>query len=80
MDENPYKAPRDYRFSLRSLMIVLAVAPPLLWGAWLGLCLLVASKPQMTGEGVVVLLAWLFGIAVVMLPPVRRAIRRLNER
>lgn len=78
MDENPYQAPRDYRFSLRTLMIVLAVAPPLLWGAWLAVWFLVASKPRATGEGLVVLLVWLVAIAVLA-APVRRAIRRLNR-
>lgn len=71
------KPARDYRFSLRTLSIVLAIAPPLLWGAWLAIGLMVASRPRTTVDGVISLLLLAVAIAV-MAGPVRRAIRSLN--
>ena len=77
MGEPMMKPAPDYRFSLRTLLLVLAIAPPLLWGAWLAFWLMVASRPRTTVEGLMSLLLLALAIGVLA-GPVRRAIRRLN--
>ena len=79
MEQNTYKATRDYRFSLRTLVIVLAIAPPLLWGAWLAIWYIVAAQPRATFEGLIGLMLLAVAIAVLA-GPVRRAIRGINAR